>query len=167
MVKFIAGDIFTSTQPALGHGVNIIGVMGSGIAPLIRKRHPKVFAPYKEACDAQTLVAGGMLPVETEPGFWVLNLASQDNPGRNARLEWLMESLERAFMFVVKNNLSGFAIPRIGAGVGGLEWADAKNAIERVASGYPDVTLEVWILPHEIDMNVDTKLVNPDEFQLI
>ena len=151
MLKFIVGDLFTTQLPAIGHGVNIHGVMGSGIAPIIKKKYPAVFPPYKKACQDGSLTPGLMLPVEVEPGMWVFNLASQDKPGRHARLDWLAESLERSFITATELNLPGFAIPRIGAGIGGLKWRDVKSTIERVASYYPHMTLEVWSLPDAKD----------------
>lgn len=158
MVKFIVGSVFDSERPALGHGVNTMGIMGSGIAPLIRKAHPAVFTPYEKACKDGSLIGGGMLPVETEPGFWVLNLASQELPGANANLEFLEESLISAFEFVQSHNIDGFALPRIGAGVGGLEWADVRASVIDIASRFPNILLEVWILPHEVDPMVDGNL---------
>lgn len=151
MLHYITGDIFTTTQPAIGHGVNIHGVMGSGIAPLIKNRYPKVFPPYKQACDNKTLTPGLMLPVEVEPNMWIFNLASQDKPGKHARIEWLNESLERSFQEAHNLQLPGFAIPRIGAGIGGLKWENVKKEIERISSYYPQITLEAWSLPNADD----------------
>lgn len=150
-LKFITGDLFTSEQPAIGHGVNIRGVMGSGIAPLVRAHFPAVFPPYKAACDRGELEPGDMLPVEVEENKWVFNLASQDNTGRNARLEWVDQSLISSFEYCLEHGISGFAIPRIGAGVGGLNWKDVKEVIINVASDYPIVELDVWSLPDAID----------------
>ena len=151
MIKFIVGDLFDSTLPAIGHGVNIHGVMGSGIAPLIKNRYPAVFPPYREACLNGTLTAGDMLPVEVEPGMWVFNLASQDKPGRHARMEWLRQSLEETFWTLSNLGLPGIALPRIGAGVGGLKWADVKQELIRQSELHPDIILEVWSLPSAKD----------------
>lgn len=150
-LKFITGDLFTSEQPAIGHGVNIRGVMGSGIAPLVRAHFPAVFPPYKAACDRGELEPGDMLPVEVEKDKWVFNLASQDNTGRNARYEWVEESLIRSFDYCLDNGISGFAIPRIGAGIGGLQWAKVKEIIIDVAEQFPIVELDVWSLPDAKD----------------
>jgi O-acetyl-ADP-ribose deacetylase (regulator of RNase III) len=150
-VEFKVGDLFSSELPAIGHGVNIYGVMGAGIAPIVRRLYPAVFAPYRAKCETHEFQAGDMLPVEVLPGKWVFNLASQDKPGKNARLEWLESSLRSSFEFAAANNLEGFAIPRIGAGIGGLTWGDVKKTIADVAVDYPNVTIEVWSLPDAKD----------------
>lgn len=140
------GDIFTTEQPALGHGVNLWGVMGSGIAVLVRRNFPEIFAPYKKACNKKTLKAGGMLPIFTK-NTWVFNLASQDKPGANASLTLVEESVEESFRFCEAKNISGFALPRIGAGVGGLKWVEVIALIEEIASRHSNVELEIWSLP--------------------
>lgn len=146
-VEHKIGDIFTTNLPAIGHGVNLHGVMGSGIAVLVRRNFPEIFQPYATHCRNKTLTTGKMLPVKTESGIWVFNLASQDKPGANARLEWLEQSVEASFGFAELHNIEGFALPRIGAGVGGLKWADALAVLEKVAAKHPTVKLEIWSLP--------------------
>lgn len=146
-VEYITGDIFTTTLPALGHGVNIDGIMGSGIAVLVRRNFPDIFAPYKAACEDGTLLAGGFQPILTESGMWVFNMASQNRPGANARLSWLEETVETAFIFAERENISGFALPRIGAGVGGLKWTNVDDSLNRIAALFPNVKLEIWSLP--------------------
>jgi O-acetyl-ADP-ribose deacetylase (regulator of RNase III) len=146
-VAYVTGDIFTTELPALGHGVNIYGVMGSGIAVIVRKTFPKVFPPYAEACRMSTLAPGSMLPVKVTDDKWVLNLASQDKPGPHAKMEWLSSSVRASFEFVQKESIEGFAIPRIGAGIGGLKWEDVKVELENIASEFPNVKLEIWSLP--------------------
>lgn len=140
------GDLFDSKQPALGHGVNTHGVMGSGIAPIFKRKFPEIWHPYSTVCRTGTLTPGSMLPVKSQ-GKWILNLASQDAPGANARLSWLEESLDAAFSWMRSEGVGGLAIPRIGAGVGGLKWDDVLDLLERKADENPDITLEVWSLP--------------------
>jgi O-acetyl-ADP-ribose deacetylase (regulator of RNase III) len=140
------GDIFTTDKPAIGHGVNLWGVMGSGIAVLVRRNFPEIFAPYKKACNTKELAPGGMLPIFTKD-TWIFNLASQVKPGANASLDLLEKSVEESFRFAEETNVSGFALPRIGAGVGGLKWFDALEVLEFVTAKHPNVELEVWSLP--------------------
>jgi O-acetyl-ADP-ribose deacetylase (regulator of RNase III) len=137
-------DLFLTELPAIGQGVNTEGLMGAGVAKAIRNRFPEIFEPYAKACKSGELVAGGMLATARDDGGWVLNLASQDLPGAHAKLEWFESSLRLAFDFAVEHELSGFAIPRIGAGIGGLKWEDVDVLVQSIAEDYPAVTLEVW-----------------------
>lgn len=147
MYTHIVGDIFTTQLPAIAHGVNTKGLMGAGIARLIAHRFPEVVKPYKEACYSGSLVPGGFLYTPTlVPGFGILNLASQKNPGKDARLDWLESSLWEAVRYSEEAELPGFAIPRIGAGIGGLLWEDVQEVIRNVADQTP-LLVENWSLP--------------------
>lgn len=144
------GDMFTTTLPAIAHGVNIKGYMGAGVALHVKRNFPNVMAPYKAACKSKELVAGGFqaVKVKENPDFWVLNLASQDELGNHARMEWLESSMEEAVAFAKANEMEGFAIPRIGAGIGGLDWeTEVKPYLEKVASREDGLMIEIWSLP--------------------
>ena len=145
-VKHIHGNMFDTQLPAVGQGVNIDGLMGAGVAKLIRQRHPEIYPEYKVACDSRALQAGDMLAILADDGTWILNLASQDRPGAHADLDWLATSLRDAFEFAQHQDLAGFAIPRIGAGIGGLQHRDVVTTINAIATGYPAITLEVYAI---------------------
>lgn len=139
------GDVFTTTLPAVAHGVNLKGVMGAGIAKTVRKLFPEVYRDYRAACFSNRFNVGEMLPLYS-PGrnLWVFNVASQDLPGANARIDWLEESLMASAEFCMMKGLAGFAAPRIGAGIGGLVWEDVLAVFEKVAADYPSLTIELW-----------------------
>ena len=135
-VELKTGDLFTSTQPAIGHGVNVDGDMSGGLARIVQRRYPEVYEAYRAVCVDGRLQPGQMLPVLDEDGTWWLNLASQDRPGRHARLEWFEQALAQSFRFAQFKKLPGFAIPRIGAGIGGLDWEDVFEVIISTASDF-------------------------------
>lgn len=148
-VVHLEGNIFTTTQPAIGHGVNTRGFMGSGIAKTVRELYPSVYLGYREMCRYPGLFGGEHLPLEAmeyegDDERWILNIASQEAEGRNAKYTFLETALERAFEWVSAREFAGLALPKIGAGIGGLEWNDALAIIENRASHYPDLTVEIW-----------------------
>ena len=140
------GNLLSTRLPAIGHGVNVDGLMGAGVAKAIRALYPQVFLPYSTACATKVLIPGSMLPVKVTEDRWIFNLASQDRPGPHARLEWLQDSLDATFAFCEEEKISGFALPRIGAGIGGLEWDDVHEMIWTGAKNHPNVRVEVWSL---------------------
>lgn len=143
-VRYINGDLFTSNAQVLGHGVNVIGKMGAGIAKTLRHKYPEVFEQYQVSCKNKSLQPGGMLSVLAFDGKWILNLASQDKIGKKcARIEWVQSSLILALEFCKLNNLHTLALPRIGSGLGGLLWTNVKDLIERTSRLYPQVQIEV------------------------
>lgn len=147
MIDFITGDIFTTDAPAVGHGVNCSGVMGAGIAAVIRKNYPSVYTQYRQICQNPGLEPGDMLPILGQDKRWIFNIASQNRPGPDARLEWLESGLAKAFEFCSTNEIRSFAIPRIGAGIGGLDWEKVRELFVDLSWVYADVDLQVWTLP--------------------
>lgn len=146
-VREITGDLFEVETVAIGHGVNCSGVMGSGIAPLFKERWPDMYEAYRHACLVRDLNVGGLFPYQTSDGRVILNLATQNKPGPNADLAAVQSSLMKAVIYCENEGLSSFAIPRIGAGIGGLVWEDVKATILKVGD-MTDVEIVIVSLPN-------------------
>lgn len=143
-VTFRSGDLFDTELTHLGHGVNVVGVMGAGIAVSFRERYPEMYEDYQEACRENRIQPGSVFPY-SEGGDRIYNIASQDKPGAHARLEWLRSGLDAALAVVAEYGGEGIAIPRIGCGIGGLDWDNVLPIIEELSDKH-DVTVEVWTL---------------------
>jgi O-acetyl-ADP-ribose deacetylase (regulator of RNase III) len=140
------GDMFTTDARAIGHGVNIAGVMGHGIAVQFRNRFPEMHQAYKIACKRGLLEPGKTMIWPHTDDLFVYNIASQDQPGRNARLDWLEEGVEAALQHADAKGIEKIALPRIGAGIGGLNWDEVAGALLRLAEEHK-CDIEVWTLP--------------------
>ena len=55
MIKVLIGDIFESKGQTLVNTVNIVGVMGKGIALGFRKRFPEMYEDYVRRCARHTV----------------------------------------------------------------------------------------------------------------
>lgn len=134
-VEYQTGDLFSSDADALAHGCNCQGVMGAGIAVQFKKRDPEMFRQYANACVMNKLKPGDVftwsLPF-TRPV--VFNLMTQPTPGPTAKLEHLRESLTIAITEAEILKLKTIALPRVGCGLGGLNWLDVKAVIEELGS---------------------------------
>lgn len=147
------GDLFDSDTAYIGHGVNVCGVMGAGIAKTFREKYPHNYKNYKAACEAGRLVPGGFMVVPEKrhdnPLLLITNFATQEKPGADASYNWLFSALnswaERASE---PNRLRLYggriAIPEIGCGIGGLEWYKVSKIIETVEILHPEIEFEVW-----------------------
>lgn len=155
MQKFV-GSIFESYAAYLGHGVNCRGVMGAGIAKEFKNRFPDNYDLYRRECLDGRLNPGDVLVTpERENGDGrlrlITNFASQREPGQDADYKWLFSSLwswaEQASEPQRLRKFGGIiAIPKIGCGIGGLEWSKAKNIIKAVEDSHGDIEFEVWYL---------------------
>lgn len=141
------GDLFTTDAKFIAHGVNCVGVMGAGVAWSVRDRFPETYLAYNQRCKQGKLGPGGLF-AHFENDKFIVNLATQDQPGAHARYEWVFEcfyKLSRKLSTLSNNEKITVAIPQIGCGIGGLEWEPVRKIIEAVEAIYPDVEYEVWI----------------------
>lgn len=141
------GDLFTTDRNILAHGVNIRGIMGAGIAPIFAREYPEMHTAYIEECKSGRLVPGTTFLWEDSNGDIILNVASQDNPGRNARITWLEDGLNDAINKLKARGEQDIviALPRIGCGIGGLDWKDVEPLLAGIAAEH-EITFEVWTL---------------------
>lgn len=138
----MTGNIFTTSAPAIGHGVNCQGRMGAGIAVQFRTLFPEMYRQYKAVCDAGHLQPGDVFVFDT-PNFTIYNIASQHLPGSNAQLDWLEDGLRASIMQAEDSGFDRIAIPQIGCGIGGLSVSDVVPLVKDVESG-TSVQFEWW-----------------------
>ncbi|GED72872.1 Appr-1-p processing protein [Brevibacillus reuszeri] len=146
-VIIINGDLLTASEDIIGHQVNCKGVMGSGVAKLIKEKYPEAFTVYKEKCneivDKQELLGICQL-VECAEGKTVANLFGQLKYGRGKEQYTDYAALEKA-LNELKNRArkanSSIALPfNIGCGLANGSWDVVSKMIEEIYSDY-DVTL--------------------------
>ena len=74
----------------------------------------------------------------------IANIAAQVLPGAEAKLHLLAEGLDNMFLQMEELGLNTVALPRIGAGVGGLHWDEVLHTIKEAAKLHPGIEVEVW-----------------------
>lgn len=124
-------DIFDfineGNSEAIAHGVNTLGVMG-GFAGIIARDFSEQCDGYQELCEINkthhlTILDGGMAIEAVKANNPVIyHLVTQINPGADARIEFIKESLTSAIEMAKKRGHTSIAIPAIGTGIGGLDY---------------------------------------------
>ena len=147
MINEIKGDLLTAKGIIL-HGVNCQGVMGSGVAYAIRMKWPLVYQQYLRYVAAyrpgQHLL-GMTQYVPVDETVEVVNCFTQEFYGRDGKRYASYDALDRCMtrLSMVDRSLP-INFPKIGCGLGGLDWNVVKEIID---SRIPD-TFEknLWIL---------------------
>ena len=147
-IEYVSGDLFANRYnvQALAHGCNCQGSMGAGIAVGFRERYPSMYEEYRRRCKAapRQFNPGDSFLWKAEGKPWVFNLATQEDTWRSrATYEWIEQALETMKKEADAEGVRTIAIPRIGAGYGGLSWKKVKVVIERVFNDWPG-TLYVY-----------------------
>lgn len=137
----IEGDLFAGNYDAIGHGVNVYGVMGAGIALQFREKYPFMYGQYRQMCLREELEPGDVYPYLANDGKFIYNLASQSMPGPHARLEWVFKSVQTMFTHASFASVKTIGLPAIGCGIGGLDLEDVTITLEHLAEEYPKIDL--------------------------
>lgn len=126
----VHGDLFGAAADYIAHGCNTKGVMGAGVAKVVRDKYPDFHRAYQELCRSTdpALLAG---TAQVDHRYGVINLFTQVAPGPDARLDLIKRSLWDAHMQLPPE--ATMAIPRIGAGIGGLAWSDVAQVVRKFA----------------------------------
>lgn len=139
------GNIFDTEQNHIGHGVNLLGLMGGGIAAQFKLRYPQNYLKYRTACMTGQLGVGEIL-VTKHRDLFIHNIASQNKPGPHARYDWLVSGLQESVKTLLSyEDGSLLAIPEIGAGIGGLKWSTVHLLLLGIEAEHNAGDLfEVW-----------------------
>lgn len=71
----------------------------------------------------------------------IYNLGTQKTWRTNATLEAIELSVRKMLKLATEQHVKDIAMPKIGAGLGGLPWEDVKLLLQQLAIEYPTVNL--------------------------
>lgn len=138
-VHVIIGDLLNAKESIIGHQVNCQGVMGSGIAKVLRDRYNTLYPSYKQYCaqhhSPDELL--GKCHFVKEGSRHIANLFGQLDYGRQkntvyTNYEALRTSLNTLREYAVQNQLS-VALPYgIGCGLANGDWDVVSETLEEV-----------------------------------
>ena len=168
MIETKFGDMLAATEGILVHGCNCQGIMGSGIARLVREKWPDVHQAYRNRHIQSGLQLGEVIFVgssqapavitqkylhavtaQLPTSLIVANAMTQFTCGSDKNMVYV--DYDAVFAAFARINLlardSGLTVnfPLIGCGLGNGQWKEVASAIE--AAMAPAVKLVLWKLP--------------------
>ena len=157
MVKIITGNIFNSNTDAIINTVNCVGVMGKGLALNFKRRYPKMYAAYRQACNKKQLRPGMILPYtkldDGEP--LILNFAVKDHWRDPSRYSWVEDCLRRFVDNYERLGIKSAAFPWIGAMNGRL---DMKRVREIMLSHLEPLPIPIEIYNYDASVAVKSRI---------
>jgi len=131
---FTKGDLFAAPEiRAYAHGCNCAGAMGAGIAIEFKRRWPRMFDEYAARCADRRFGIGDVF-VWSEGEHTIFNLGTQEHWRKKAQIPALVKSLTKMLELASLAGIERVGVPRIGAGLGGLDWARAKKVMVETAA---------------------------------
>jgi len=147
MMHYTTGNLLDAQTDALVNTVNTVGVMGKGIALMFKERFPDNMAAYARACKAGQVVTGKMFITPTNAlvgPTWIVNFPTKQHWRSPSQMAWIEQGLADLRNWIIDNNIRSIAIPPLGAGNGGLPWAEVKPRIEAALADLVDVDIHIY-----------------------
>ena len=143
-------DIFLSGAQVLVNPVNCVGAMGKGLAKEFKKRYPSMFIGYKQDCNLGIYKPGYCYLSHQADNQWIANIPTKQDWRDPSKKEWVVQGIKNLVQDMAKSGgwyrtqrLTSVAIPRIGCGLGGLDWNEIRPLIIQELKGcYFDVWLD-------------------------
>lgn len=153
-LKIESGDVFNEAlakneagKPViLAHGCNAQGVMGSGVAALVKKLYPYAFEQYRQEHNDFGLVLGDVVfATDATSKVVVANAITQENYGRDGKVyvsyDGVVDSMMKVAAYAKDRNAT-VIFPFIG---GGLAGGDRKRLTAIFEAVFHDVDATLYV----------------------
>ena len=141
------GNLLEAEVDALVNTVNTVGVMGKGIALQFKNAFPDNYDAYRRACADEAVRLGEMFVFETgvlgRPR-WIINFPTKQHWRARSRLHHIESGLAALCATIREHEIKSIAVPPLGCGSGGLDWADV---LPLILTRLDELDVEVWIYP--------------------
>ena len=143
------GDIFEEvTEGYIMHGCNAQGVMGSGVAKIVKDRYFEAFKTY--ASQHPYYILGEVIPQKVTDDLVIINAITQDQFGTHkVQVDYdAVEQVCRGAQYLANSGMvesKEIHFPFIGAGLAGGDEHTLLTIFDRQFSHDQDGTL--WLLP--------------------
>ena len=143
-IQYVTTSIYESDAECLVNTVNLVGVMGKGIALGFKKQYPDMFVFYRKMCAENVLKIG-------QPVLWksedekkrILLFPTKIHWRYPSKLDYVEQGLQTFAKKYEKYDIKSIAFPRLGCGNGGL---DFDNHVRPIMEKYlSDINLDVRI----------------------
>jgi O-acetyl-ADP-ribose deacetylase (regulator of RNase III) len=135
-VRYCSGDVTDDDADLVVNTVNVVGVMGKGVALAFRSRWPSIMQPYQAACRSKALKPGGNMLFDLPDGRRWAALATKDHWRDPSRMAWVRSGLRELAVQARAAGVRSIAIPPPGCGNGGLVWAEVEPLVLAELAGF-------------------------------
>jgi len=147
MITETSGNLLGARVDALVNTVNTEGVMGKGIALQFKKAFPAMFKDYAEAAKRNQVQLGRMHVWSTGmldgPRF-VINFPTKGHWRSQSRMSDIDSGLRDLVQVIQDRGITSIAIPPLGCGNGGLDWAEVEPRIRAALEVLPEVDVQLY-----------------------
>ncbi len=170
------GDMFFSNMQTLTISVNVVGIMGKGVASRAKYQFPDVYVTYQDACRKRLLRMGRPYLYKREASVdeeladeprslrylnankWFLLFATKKHWRDNADIHAIGEGVQWVRENYKSEGIKSLALPALGCGLGNLKWQDVGPVMCRDLAAL-DIDVVIY-LPQE--HQIDPEFLTPE-----
>ncbi len=146
MIEFAQGNLLDSKVDAQVNTVNVVGVMGAGIALQFKNKYPNCFKLYQQACHRKELQVGSIFVYHTDLDIpkYILNFPTKEHWKNDSKIEYIVDGLIALLDTIRLYGIKSVAVPALGCQNGGLIWEEVKPLMVTAFETMPDVNFTVY-----------------------
>ena len=113
-------------------------------------KYPSMLKDYRDACRHNALYPGQIHIYElhrTSQPFYIFNFPTKDDWNLPSELEYIEEGLNTMRKVLSTMDIKSISIPKLGCGLGGLNWSDVNSLIKKYLS---DVGVEIVVYGEDV-----------------
>jgi len=166
MIRKVAGDILLSKAQAIVQGVGVNDPMNKGLALQLSRKYPGLQKDFDCWCYQHATKPGEAWMWSPEHNVHIVNLITHENLviHQHYHTKATFNNVKHALTTLVKlisaKKLTSIAIPKLGTGLGDLEWDDVCLLIEQQLA---EVKIPVYVyavyIPGQMADESDLSLV--------
>ena len=146
MLTYVTDSILTSDAHCLIAPVNTVGVMGKGLALEFKRAFPDMFRVYKLHCDNKTLKVGNLMFYKGNDTTRIICLFPTKEHWQNpSQLRYIDTGMQAFVKFYAEWNITSVAFPKIGCGLGGLDWEHEVHPLIQKYLGSMDLDIRIHL----------------------
>lgn len=140
-------NIFDSDAQVIVNPVNTVGVMSKGLALDFKNKYPKMFIEYKKACQYHLIDIGKLYyyPGNKCDERDIILFPTKKHWKNKILVSYIEKGLQNFVETYRDVGISSVAFPRIGCGLGGLDWENTvKPLIIKYLSSLEDIEVQIY-----------------------
>jgi O-acetyl-ADP-ribose deacetylase (regulator of RNase III) len=142
VIEEVQGNLLRADAEAIVNTVNCVGVMGKGVALQFKQAFPEMARTYEEACKRGEVQPGRMLVWSTgelQNPRYVINFPTKRHWIGKSSYKDIEAGLAALVVEVERLGIKSIALPPLGCGNGGLNWAKVRPMIVEAFETIPEV----------------------------
>jgi O-acetyl-ADP-ribose deacetylase (regulator of RNase III) len=161
-LSVVKGDMFFSRLHTLTVSVNIVGIMGKGLASRAKYQFPDVYVYYQDVCRNKKLKMGKPVLYKRESSLdyqlvddpqslkngnietWFLLFATKKHWREDSDYAAIEEGMIWLFENYKKEGIKSLALPALGCGLGKLKWQDVGPMLCKYLKDF-DITVQLYL----------------------